>query len=297
MKLEQRAKVYGVIGTIFFQIALLLLLWFSVLSRTVPYEEQGLSMALGIDAEGGNDFFEASPAAAEVLSAYMESAPPVEEEGFQTQDIEKSVAIQSEKKEKSPEELRREQELKEQQRQKELELQKADEAKALKDAQNKKAEEIENRTKTLFVTPGGEGTGGGAGGPGSSNTSSGKGTGKGTGNQGNPFGSPDGTGSGNGSGTGSGSGTGGNSYSLAGRTLVGELAKPTYDVYEEGKIVVTIIVNKNGTVISAVVGSGTNIDNPTLRNAAVEAAKKTKFDGITTDKNQSGTITYLFKLQ
>ena len=250
MQLERKAKIYGVIGTILFLIALFLLLCFSIFSYMISTEEQGLSMQLGVDAEGGSDFFAAAPADyASDLSAYMESEPFIGEEEFQTQDIEESIAL-SEKKEKTPEELRREQELKEQQRQKELERQeeqrKIAEAKALKEAQDKKAEEIGNRTKNLFG-------GGGAGGAGESNTSSGQGTGQGTGNQGNPFGSPDGTGSREGSG----SGTGGNSYSLAGRSLTGSLVKPTYSVYEEGKVVVTIIVDNTGAVINATIGSGT----------------------------------------
>jgi TonB family protein len=328
MQLEHKAKIYGVIGTILFQLALLLLLWFSVFSFIIPTEELGLSMQFGVDPEGGNDFFEAAPADyagyadyagsadnadnagyTENSPAYAASEPPITgEKEFQTQNTEESVSLPPVKKEKTPEELRREQELKEQQQQKERERQeearKIAEAKALKDAQDKKAEEIENRTKNLFSggggtggtgDPGGSGraggTGGsGAGGAGDSNTSSGQGTGKGTGQQGNPFGSGDGTGSGSGTG-------GSNSYALTGRTLTNGLVKPTYSVYEEGTIVVTIIVDNTGTVINATIGSGTNIDNTTLRQAALEAARKTKFNKITSDKNQSGTITYMFKLQ
>jgi len=291
MKFQQKAKIYGVIGTLLFYAALFLLLWFWVLSKEVPGGEEGLSVAIGVDTEGGNDFFEPAPAhEIEQLLAALEAVPlssGIEE--FQTQDIEESVAM-PEKKEKTPEELLREQEQKELQRQREWErqeeLRKVAEAKALKEAQDKKAEAIGNQAKNLFG-------GGGAGGAGNSNTSTGQGTGQGSGNQGNPFGSPDAT---NREGSGAGSGSG-HSYSLDGRSLVGQLARPTYAVYEEGKIVVTIIVDKEGSVISATVGSGTNIDNPTLRNAAMEAAKKTKFNKINTEKNQSGTITYIFKLQ
>ena len=291
MKLEQKARIYGVIGTLLFQAVLFLLLWFWVLSKAIPGEEHGLSVAIGVDSEGGDDFFEAAPAdEVEGLFASSEVEPlPSGVEEFQTQDLEESVVISDIKKEKSQEELYREQELKEQQYQKELErqeeLRREAEAKALKEAQDRKAEEIGTRTKNLFG-------GGGTGGAGNSNTSSGQGTGQSVGNQGNPFGSPDATNR-----EGSGSGSSGNSYSLAGRSLVGELKKPTYNVYEEGKIVVTIIVDKEGAVVSAIVGSGTNIDNPTLRNAAIEAAKKTKFNKITSERHQSGIITYIFKLQ
>jgi len=289
MKFEQKAKIYGVTGTLFIHAAFLLLLWFWVLDKKELREEQGLSVALGVDGGGGNDFFEPAPAGEiEQLLATLDvfEPLPVGVEEFQTQDFEESVAMPA-KEEKTQEELLREQERQE-------ELRKIAEAKAIKEAQDKKAEEIGNRTKNLFG-------GGGTGGSGNSNTSSGQGTGQSGGSQGNPFGNPDATnreGSGSGSGSGgSGSGSGENSYSLAGRSLVGGLIKPTYNVYEEGKIVVTVIVDQEGTVVSAIIGSGTNIDNPTLRNAAIEAAKKTKFNKITSEKHQSGIITYMFKLQ
>jgi len=298
MQLERKAKIYGVTGTILFLIALLLLLWFSVFSYIIPTGEQGLSMQLGVDAEGGNDFFAAAPADyASDLSAYQQSEPFTGEEELQTQDIEESITL-SEKKEKTPEELRREQEMKEQQRQKELERQeeqrKIAEAKAKKEAQDKAAAEIGNRTKNVFDTGAG-----GVGGTGDSNTSSGQGgTGKGTGDGGNPFGTLGGTGTGGGNGTGgNGSRAVGSSYSLAERERVGEDIKPAYNVSEEGKIVVSIIVDNDGTVITARIGRGTNIDDPTLRSATIEAAQKTKFNKITSDKNQSGTITYIFNLQ
>lgn len=289
MKLEQRARLYGVIGTILFLIVLFILLWTLTLSRAVPEEEEGLAVSIGVDAEGGDGFFEPSPAD-EIEGMFSDDVSDADvlseaEEEFQTQDLEESLAMNPQK---SEEELKREQEQRERERQKELErqeqLRKEAEAKALKEAQDKKAEEIGNRTKNIF---GGDGSGG----AGNSNTSTGQGTGNSTGSQGNPFGQQ------GGNPTGTGAGASGNSYSLAGRSLVGELIKPSYNVSEEGKIVVTIIVDKDGSVINASVGSGTNIDNPTLRKAATEAARKTKFNKITTDKNQSGTITYNFKLQ
>ncbi len=291
MKFEQKSKIYGIIGTLLFYAALFLLLWFWVLDKAMPNEEEGLSIALGVDTEGGDGFFEPAPAdeIEQLLASLDAESLPSGAEEFQTQDIEESVFMSS-KKEKTPEELLREQEQRELQRQREIErqeeLRKIAEAKAIKEAQDKKAEEIGNRARNLFG-------GGGTGGAGNSNTSAGQGTGQGSGSQGNPFGSQDAA---NREGRGGGTGNG-NSYSLDGRSLVGQLVRPTYTVYEEGKIVVTIIVNKEGNVISASVGKGTNIDNTTLRNAAIEAAKKTKFNKISSEKNQSGTITYMFKLQ
>ena len=288
MKLEQRAKIYGIIGTLLFHAALFLFLWFWVLSRTVPDEEQGLSVMLGVDAEGGSGYFEPTPAnqVEGLLAPSMVDPLSPDFEEFLTQDIEESIAMPDAK---TPEELRREQELREQQRRQELERREEQrrqaEARAQQEARDRRAEEIGNQARNVFG-------GSGAGGAGNADLSTGQGTGQAAGNQGNPFGTPDA-----GSREGSGAGSGGDSYSLAGRSLVGGLVKPTYNVYEEGRVVVTIIVDSEGTVINATVGSGTNIDNPTLRRAAIEAAKKTKFNKINTDKNQSGTITYMFRLQ
>ena len=287
MKLEQRAKIYGIIGTLLFHAALLLFLWFWVLSREIP-EEQGLSVMLGVETEGGFDFFEPTPAhqvEGFLAPSYTDPLSPNPEE-FLTQDIEESIAMPDTKTE---EELRREQELREQQRRQELERQEEQrriaEARAQQEARDRRAAEIGNQARNVFG-------GTGAGGAGNADASTGQGTGQSTGNQGNPFGTPGATGT-----QGGGVGSGGNSYSLAGRSLVGDLVRPTYNVSEEGRVVVTIIVNSEGAVISATVGAGTNISNPELRRAAVEAAQKTRFNKINTGNNQSGTITYMFRLQ
>ena len=118
-----------------------------------------------------------------------------------------------------------------------------------------------------------------------------QGTGGGSGNQGVATG-----GAGQGTSIGDGSG---NSYSLAGRNIVGKLPKPVYTVQEEGKVIVAITVDRNGNVTNATVQSkGTTVQNRTLWNVAVQAAKKAKFN---TDPEkpatQSGTITYNFRLQ
>ena len=88
-----------------------------------------------------------------------------------------------------------------------------------------------------------------------------------------------------------------NSWSLDGRTIHGELAKPTYGEQEEGTIVLRILVNENGDVINADIAPGTDITSKHLHNSAIAAAKKTKFNAIPTKKNQSGTITYKFELR
>lgn len=93
------------------------------------------------------------------------------------------------------------------------------------------------------------------------------------------------------------SGSGYGEFNLGGRTLgAGGLARPAYSVPEEGRIVINITVNPLGNVIFAEIGRGTNIDNANLRNSALDAARKTKFNSINGNNNQSGTITYRYSL-
>jgi colicin import membrane protein len=85
----------------------------------------------------------------------------------------------------------------------------------------------------------------------------------------------------------------GNSWSLDGRGLLGSMPRPAYSKNTEGYLTVEIRVNDAGEVISARIQKGTISDN-TIRNAAIDAAKKTRFSsgrGTVT-----GTITYNFKL-
>lgn len=291
MNLYQKSKFCGVIGSVIFHAILLCILLCCSLSRIVPDTEEGLAVSLGVDENGGDGLFEPTPASEIQGSAAPESPsqPPVSgEENLVTQDIEESYQA-PEVKQKTKEQLERERVRREEKKKRDQELAEQRrieaEAKAKKDAQDKKAKEIGNRTKNIFG-------GNGAGGSGNSESSTGKGNGKGSGSQGNPFGSKDATGTEGSSKSGNGS-----SWSLGGRSLVGSLSKPVYSAQEEGKVVVSIIVDKSGNVISAEVGRGTNTDNVALRKAAVNAAKKAKFNPIETDKNQSGSITYSFTLQ
>ena len=57
-------------------------------------------------------------------------------------------------------------------------------------------------------------------------------------------------------------------------------------------------VNPAGVVIDANVNVGqTNTVNNTLRQAALNAAKKARFNTVSGVNNQMGTITYNFKLR
>lgn len=88
------------------------------------------------------------------------------------------------------------------------------------------------------------------------------------------------------------------SFDLGGRSIgQGGLPKPRYNVQEEGKVVVAIIVSPDGRVISARIHPLTNTVNLSLRNAALSAARLARFNRVGGLDDQSGTITYNFKLK
>ncbi len=87
---------------------------------------------------------------------------------------------------------------------------------------------------------------------------------------------------------------------LEGRSTVGGLKKPAYNIQKEGIVVVTIEVNQSGIVTEAIPGAvGTNITDKTLWNEARKAAMEAKFTPTNDPSKikQRGTITYIFKLK
>jgi len=94
-------------------------------------------------------------------------------------------------------------------------------------------------------------------------------------------------------------GTNGITFSLEGRNPIGKLKKPSFPGNESGKVVVKIIVDKNGKIISATPGvRGTTIGKISLWEAAKKAALLALFDKAKNPNapNQQGTITYDFTL-
>ena len=85
---------------------------------------------------------------------------------------------------------------------------------------------------------------------------------------------------------------------LAGRTVIGALPSPSYNVQESGKVVVRIKVDRDGTVVEAQPGAdGTNFTNKTAWEAAKKAALQTQFNmKADAPEFQYGTITYIFNI-
>lgn len=108
------------------------------------------------------------------------------------------------------------------------------------------------------------------------------------------------------SGSSAGSGTqgspGGNSVigilPNVGNRIARSLLRPAYNVQTQGVVVVNVVVRPNGTVESATINArGTNTSDSSLRNAALAAARASKFNAVEGNDNVNGTITYKFKLR
>ncbi len=278
MKFDKN-DVIALIGSIVFHLAILLLLYFTVLKTIVPEEDSGIMVNFGnVNLAAGQFEPRGEPASSDMTAAPPpQSAPPTPREEMITQDMEESVSLTNKKKE----EERKKKEKKEQDevRRKEAEQRKAEvERKKQADEQRRKEQAIRDRVAGAFGSSGG-----------SENCNQGDAT-SGSGNQGSPFGNSD---------SGANEGVGGiGSFNLNGRSIgAGGLPRPAYTIQEEGRIVINITVDPRGNVIMAEIGKGTNIDHATMRKSALEAARKAKFNSIQGTNNQSGTITYRYSLR
>jgi outer membrane biosynthesis protein TonB len=215
-------------------------------------------------------------------SEQASSASIAEEEELMTSDIEETVAVDPPKKKKEDKPEKKKEDKKKNQP-------------AIKEPQLAKVEERKPDVRNLY--PGKKNSGSGA--PNGGKTGSGSG-GDGTGDGG---GSGDGTGTGSGGGSGSGSGGGngpgnGVGFDLAGRNMR-SMPRLEDKSQEQGKIVIDIIVDKNGLVLRAEgPARGSTITNATLVRKSKEAAMKAKFSpspqGV---EEQKGSITFNFILR
>ncbi|MCD8176918.1 MAG: energy transducer TonB [Tannerellaceae bacterium] len=272
----KKDDIYGLAGSILFHLLIFLILWFTVLRTEVPNEEEGVLVNFGnIDMAAG--LFEPRYTGS-VLPSETTPPPPVSHpdpapEELITQDLDESISLNDGPTE---EERRREEERRKHEQEEREQRQREEEEHRRQEEQRRQQEAISNRVAGAF------GSGNEAA------TSQGDAE-TGVGNQGSPFGNSD---------QGANEGVGGfGSFSLNERSIgSGGLPRPAYTVQEEGKIVIDITVDPKGNVIDAKIGKGTNIDNASMRQSALEAARKAKFSRISGANNQSGTITYQYKL-
>jgi TonB family protein len=266
----------ALIGTIIVHVVLIVILYFSILRTIVPNEDSGILVNFG-DVYTAVGVYEpqytARPPRQETPPQPQAKPTAPKTEQLITQDKEETVSIPDKKKNEkqvTDERVQREREEAERRRREE------EERKRKEEELKKQQEAISNRVSNAF-------------GMASAQESKQGDVTTGTGNQGSPFGNSD---------TGANQSTGGfGTFNLDGRYIgQGGLPRPTDRGQEEGKIVINITVDPNGNVILAEIGRGTNIDNAQMRNSAIAAAKRAKFNKIKGTDNQNGTITYIYKL-
>ena len=269
--------IFATIGTIVIHMILLLILYLGVIKTFIPSEDSGILVAFGnVSASTGmfEPQYSTNTPRREVLPQVTPKPQVAAEKELITQNTEKSVSIPEEKDTKK--DAVAEENARKIQEENERKLKEEAERKRKEEEQLKQQEAISNRVSNAF-------------GMGNSPESNQGDATAGTGNQGSPFGNAD---------TGANEGIGGfGSFNLNGRSIgQGGLPRPTYDKQEEGRIVINITVDPNGNVILAEIGRGTNIDNSSMRKSAIDAAKRAKFNKIQGANNQTGTITYTYRL-
>lgn len=277
----KKNKVIGIVCTVALHVLVLLLLFLLKLTVPAEQEEGGVPVMLGNTELVAGDADPYTMTEVDVMpseapsSAPEAAAEPEVEQPMITQQDEPSLQV---KKEKPKTETKKEQPKKTPVK---TETQKVNKPKEKTEAEKRaEAEKAAAQAAANAIA--------GAFGKGSQMGS--KGNAAGAGLQGSPTGN---------SSTGKTSGVGGyGTFDLNGRTLGGgKLPVPVYNVQDEGRVVVTIVVNPAGQVISTSINKRTNTVNPALRRAAEEAARKARFNAVDGVNNQSGTITYNFKLK
>ena len=270
-----KEQQYGAAATAIVHLLLFLLLWFLVINKPLPQEEEGVPVIMGDTELASGDAYRFTEVSVAPKPSPVTTVPPkpsvAPDEPIITQPDEPTVAIKSadkKKREKKAEKPKKSAEQIEAERQ-------AQEA----ERKRKEAEELARVANSRIAGAFGKGT-----------TMNNRGdAAEGTGNQGSPQGNSQ---------TGVVSGTGGyGTFDLNGRSLSGALPRPSYNVQDEGRVVVNITVNPEGKVIQTTVNPRTNTANAALRKAALDAARKAVFNGVSTMNNQTGTITYYFKLR
>lgn len=282
MKLHKNNIIAG-IGTAIIMAVLLLFLIFCGMAANTPLSEEGLTVNFGmVDLSQG--LFEPysetnSSTPQEDFTPTQPATPPATTEVPSEQELitqeEESVDLAAEAKKKAEEEAR----LREEERRRLEEEQRRLEEERKRQEQERQAAEIKNQVANVFGSQ-----------KGSESSNQGQGEVL-AGNQGQVQGNTE-------SANQVGSGSGYGDFSLDGRSHMGALPRPSFNIEAEGVVMVRIVVNSEGHVISAELDLlGTDTDNQKLRNAAVEAAKKAKFNAIQTKGNQAGSITYRFRLR
>ncbi len=283
-----RERKQGLIFSALIHLVVALLIIFVTFRVKIPEPiEEGLLVNFGFD-ETGEGLFEPAPEPVSPPPPPESAGEQGGEEALLTQDFEEAVEV--EKKEPSPEELKRQAEARAAEIRRQLEAEAERKRIEQEEAERRKKEEEQRRIDQANARA--RGAFSNAGNVGTSGQSQGEAGGQG--NQGVQSGTPDAPNYG----PGGGQGTDGISFDLGGRKAQ-SLIKPPYDLQKEGVVVVAITVDRNGRVTDATPGikGSTTLDGDLLR-LAKEAALKTRFESSNDAPIiQKGTITYVFRLK
>ncbi len=277
--LTDKDKRNGLLGTIFFHSILLFIFIYFKLNLTFPAvfppvpQEEGMEVNFGNSqtgwgeeepSSGGSPEPENNSVAAAVPAASKpEKSVAKTQEEILTQQAEETARVEAQQK--------RIEEAKKAETQKKIEAEKQ----RVEAEKKKKSDDISKMVGNAF----------------GNGTSESQGINKGPGNQGDPNGTP---GSPN---YGPGSGSGNIGFSLNGRKMV---QRPVIieKSQDQGKVVVKIIVDRNGKVTKATAGErGTTATSAYLFRISEEAALKTKFDANPATEEQVGSMTFTYKLE
>ena len=291
MKDISKEKLYGIVGTLLFHLAVLVLLYFIVMEQ-IPLqpEKSNIEMQSAIEDLAGEEFFEAkmmtdvqpqvsksdpapeAPAKDPLIAQNYEESMPVDTLDSKKQEKQKPVVSEEEKRRKE-----------------EAERLAAEEAarRAAEEAERKAKEKIANSVAGTF------------GKSSSLSSKSGESEGEGVGSTGSTAGGTD-------KGVVKGSGNGlGIEYKVGNHRVVGELDRniPVQEegeldrnipVQEEGVVIVNVTVNPQGKVVSA----NAKTASIALKQAAEKAAYEIRFNNVSDlTENESGTITFRFNMK
>lgn len=275
---EYQSHIIAGAGTIVLLLLLLLLLFKISMHAPIQLEDEGIVITLG-EADEGGGMPDALPMPDAITQVEQQPAAPMptpeqpSENELMVQEDEESLALSQQneedlKRQAEEEELIRKQ--KEEEARQEAERIAREKALAEQKAKEQQAIDKANQLAALF------GQAGSSEGANAENaTANPAATSKGN-PVGKSFGQVD-----------------GNMWSLQGRS-VKTMPKPSTDFLEQGKVVVSIRVDKAGNVVAASIGDGTTISDRYTQQLALDAARRAKFtEG---DKEQIGSITYNFKL-
>ena len=275
---DYQSHIIAGAGTIIFLLLLLFLLLRLSMSAPLQVEDEGIVITFG-DADEGGGMPDVLPMPDPMTQAEQQPAapapPPVQpsDNDLMAQEDEESLPVAQQNEDELKRQAEQEELLRKQQEEEaRLEAERIEREKALAE-QKARQEEAIKKAQAMAALFGQSGLTEGA------NAENATATPAAT-SKGNPVGKNFGQ-------------VDGNMWSLQGRS-VKTMPKPSTDFLEQGKVVVSIRVDKAGNVVAASIGDGTTISDRYTQQLALDAARKAKFtEG---DKEQIGSITYNFKL-